>query len=238
MNVTEAAAWLSEQVDRMSFSAPVSHVYNPLAYAFENHSTYTQRYGTPQKQVILVGMNPGPFGMAQTGIPFGDVHTVGQWFGLKGRVGRPAREHEKRPVVGLACKRVEVSGKRLWGAMRDRFGSPEVFFERFFVANYCPLCFIEASGRNRTPDKLPVHERQPLFDACDTHLKMIVDCLQPTYVIGIGAFAEQRVRAALADYSVVTGRVLHPSPANPAANRNWAEAFWSQLDSIMTDRDE
>ena len=85
-----------------------------------------------------------------------------------------------------------------------------------------PLVFMEASGRNRTPDKLPAHEREPLFDACDEALRAIADQLRPEIVIGIGAFAERRAREALADSGARISGMLHPSPASPLANRDWA----------------
>src|SRR5690606_6715112 len=127
-------------------------------------------YGRGPKEILLLGMNPGPFGMAQTGVPFGEIAAVRDWLGVRGVVGRPAIEHPKRPVQGFGCHRSEGSGKRLWGWAQDRFGEPERFFDRFFVVNYCPLVFLEVGGRNRTPDKLPVREREPLFEACDRAL--------------------------------------------------------------------
>ena len=180
-------------------------------------------------RAVLLGMNPGPWGMAQTGVPFGDVETVAEWLDIHQEVGRPAEEHPKRPVEGLACHRVEVSGRRLWGWARDRFGAPEAFFASFFVANYCPLVFLESSGRNRTPDKLPRTEREPLFEACDEALRDLVATLEPEWVVGVGRFARSRAEAALADADPRLGEVLHPSPASPAANRGWADQAERQL---------
>jgi single-strand selective monofunctional uracil DNA glycosylase len=220
---------LARDVDRLRFDAPVSHVYNPLRYAAELHEEYLRRYGAGHKGVVLLGMNPGPFGMAQTGVPFGDVAVVRDWLGLAAAVGKPAREHPKRPVLGLDCPRSEVSGTRLWGWARDRFGTPARFFARFFVVNYCPLAFLEESGRNRTPDKLPAGEQGPLFDACDEALRHIVAALEARHVIGVGAFAEKRARLALAGTGVSIGTMLHPSPASPLANRGWAAAAEKQL---------
>ncbi|HEY6727568.1 MAG TPA: hypothetical protein VI197_26210, partial [Polyangiaceae bacterium] len=135
---------LSKQVDALRFAAPVHTVYNPLAYARDPHERYLERYGQAPKEVVFVGMNPGPFGMVQTGVPFGDVSVVRDWLGIHGKVGKPLVEHAKRPVLGFECKRSEVSGTRLWGWAKERFGTPERFFHRFFVVNYCPLCFMEA----------------------------------------------------------------------------------------------
>lgn len=223
-----AARRLSATVERLSFSAPVSHVYNPLAYAWAPHEAYLRRFACGPKKVVFLGMNPGPFGMVQCGVPFGEIAAVRDWMGLAAPVGKPAGENPKRPVEGFACTRSEVSGRRLWGLFQQRYGTAAAFFADHFVANYCPLAFFD-QGRNLTPDKLPAHESAPLYAACDTHLRTLVDVLCPDWVIGIGAFAETRAVAALAGRSVRVGKVLHPSPASPVANRGWAEAAVRQL---------
>lgn len=220
---------LSRRVGQLSFGPPVAVVYNPLDYARSLHEAYLERYGSTPKEAILLGMNPGPFGMAQTGVPFGDVTMVRDFLGLTGTVSKPVPEHPKRCVEGLACPRSEVSGSRLWGWARDEFGSADAFFARFFVANYCPLVFMEASARNLTPDKLPAREQKALFAACDESLREIVALLQPRYVIGVGAFAAERARLALTGVDVRVGTILHPSPASPAANRGWAAQARKQL---------
>jgi single-strand selective monofunctional uracil DNA glycosylase len=224
MDPISIALRLAASVDALHFAPPVTHVYNPLDYANAPHRVYAQRFGAAPREVMLIGMNPGPFGMAQTGAPFGDKTMVRDWMGIEAPVGKPPVEHPKRPILGFACPRGEVSGARLWGWARDRFGAPERFFARFYVHNYCPLCFMEASGRNFTPDKLPAAERDALFAACDAALRDLTAYFGPTHVIGVGGFAEQRIRAALPDFKGVIGRIPHPSPASPAANRGWAPA--------------
>ena len=175
-------------------------------------------------------MNPGPWGMSQTGVPFGDIEMTRGWLGLEAPVSQPRNEHPKRPVFGFACPRREVSGTRLWGWARDSYATPERFFSTFFVWNYCPLAFMEASGRNRTPDKLPAGERSVLYRACDDALREVASRLRPTYVIGIGRFGGERAQCALSDSGVQTGWAPHPSPASPAANRGWAEIFAAALE--------
>jgi single-strand selective monofunctional uracil DNA glycosylase len=216
---------LCRRVGKLSFEAPVAFVYNPLEYARSLHVAYLTRYGRGSKEVILLGMNPGPFGMAQTGVPFGDVTMVRDFLGLGGQmgeVGRPTQEHPKRKVQGMACPRAEVSGTRLWGWAREDFGTAERFFARFFVANYCPLAFMDSGARNLTPDKLPASEQNALFAACDEGLRQTVAILRPRHVVGIGAFATARARSALSGVDVRIGSILHPSPASPLANRGWA----------------
>jgi single-strand selective monofunctional uracil DNA glycosylase len=211
---------LSRELAALSFGPPVVHVYNPLLYARRAHTAYLRSYGDSRKRVVFLGMNPGPFGMVQTGVPFGDVACVRDWLLIEAKIERPARQHPKRPILGFDCPRSEVSGTRLWGAIAAHFGTPRRFFADHFIANYCPLAFVEASGRNRTPDKLPAAEREPLYAACDRHLRRVVRLLEPEWVVGIGAFAESRAREVLAD-TVKVGRVLHPSPANPRAQKDW-----------------
>lgn len=212
-----------------AYGAPVTHVYNPLDYAWEPHCAYLRRVGEAPGRTILLGMNPGPWGMAQTGVPFGEVALARDWLGVSGRVDQPAEPHPKRPIDGFDCARSEVSGRRLWGWARDRFGTADAFLERFAVLNYCPLVFMEASGRNRTPDKLPVSERAPLFAACDQGLIELVEVLRPERIVGVGAFAQARAKAALGRD---VGRVLHPSPASPLANKGWAERAEVELEAL------
>lgn len=213
---------LVRAVERLRFSEPVTHVYNPLVYARAIHDQYLERYGQGEREIILLGMNPGPFGMAQTGVPFGEVSAVRDWLGLSAPVKRPANENPKRPILGLECPRSEVSGQRLWGWAQERFGTPQKFFKRFYIANHCPLVFMVASGRNFTPDKLPAAEREPLLEACDLALRRTVELMKPKWAIGVGAYAEKRIEIACEGIDVRTGRILHPSPASPSANRGWA----------------
>ncbi len=205
----------------LRFKTPVSYVYNPLEYARTSYIKYLKRYAESPKEIILIGMNPGPWGMVQTGIPFGEVTAVRDWLDIKAPVGTPAQMHPKRPVTGFKCTRSEVSGRRLWGWAQKTFKTPAIFFSRFFVANYCPLMFIEAGGRNRTPNQLRASERKPLLKVCDRALRRTIEQLAPRYVIGVGLFAEERARVALSQMDVTIGRITHPSPANPKANRGW-----------------
>lgn len=229
MMLLDIADALAAELRTLRFGSPVAYVYNPLEYAREAHSEYVRRYGRGRREVVLLGMNPGPWGMAQTGVPFGEVSLVRDWLGIDVPVGKPDREHPKRPIAGFACERSEVSGARLWGWARDTCVTPARFFSRFFVANYCPLSFLEESGRNRTPDKLPVEERLPLLAACDEALRKTVKHFKPKFVIGVGTFAERRALSALEGMSVTVGRILHPSPASPAANRGWATRATAEL---------
>jgi single-strand selective monofunctional uracil DNA glycosylase len=212
---------LSRELASLRFRPPVAFVYNPLEYAREAYAAYLERFAATPKEAIFVGMNPGPFGMAQTGVPFGEVASVRDWLGIRTPIGKPALEHPKRPVAGFDCHRAEVSGRRLWGWAARRFGTPDAFFARFFIANYCPLLFLESSGRNLPLDKLAGDEQRAIAACCDQALRDTVAQLAPTCVFGIGRFAERRAAIALAGSAVKVGFVPHPSPASPAANRDW-----------------
>lgn len=222
---------LSQKINALAFSAPVQHVYNPLDYAREPHELYLARYGG-KARTILLGMNPGPFGMMQTGVPFGDIASVRNFLKIEGTVHKPASEHPKRPIEGFDCNRKEVSGTRLWGFAEARFQTPTAFFEKFFVVNYCPLAFLAETGKNHTPDKLPAAEKEALFAACDEALRQTAFAQKATAVIGIGAFARDRARLALQGTTIKIGTILHPSPASPLANKGWAAQAEKQLTDL------
>ncbi len=232
---------LTRELKHLEFAPPVTHVYNPLIYARANAEAFIKRFLNPSARTLLLGMNPGPFGMAQTGVPFGEVSAVRDWLGIDEPLGKLPEVHPKRPIQGLACSRSEVSGRRLWGWAANRFASPPAFFREFFVWNYCPLVFLEESGRNRTPDKLAAPEREELFAACDRALLRLIDHLQPEWVLGVGRFAEGRVNQALASareagrrgtHHPKVGTILHPSPASPLANRGWEPQVERQLTEL------
>ena len=221
---------LSEQVDRLKFAAPVAHIYNPLDYAWAAHEKYLRKFGDGKKRVVFLGMNPGPFGMVQTGIPFGEIAAVRDWLKISAPVEKPKAEHPKRPILGFDCPRSEVSGRRLWKLFSERFGSPEKFFKEHFVANYCPLAFLAGSGANLTPNKLPKGERESLSAICDVHLRRVLEILEPEWLVGIGTFAEERGELVAAGTAIRVGQILHPSPASPKANRHdWGKTATQEL---------
>lgn len=229
MSVLRAAAALRDACERAD--VPVAHVYDPLEYAWAPHARYAETFGAAKKRAVLVGMNPGPWGMGQTGVPFGDVKMVRDWMGISGDITRPKRAHPKRPVTGFACTRSEPSGSRLYGWAQQRFGSAAAFFSQFYVVNYCPLLFFDEDGKNLTPPQVGARAMQPIDQACDEHLGAVLEALEPLFVVGVGQYAEERARAVVAQRGLAmkVGRVLHPSPASPIANKGWAPQAEAQL---------
>jgi single-strand selective monofunctional uracil DNA glycosylase len=226
---------LSTAAGRLRFASPVRFVYNPLSYAREPAELYLSRYAPGRKEALFLGMNPGPWGMAQTGVPFGEISAARDWLHVSGRVSRPPEEHPRVPVRGFASTRSEVSGLRLWGLMRELFPDAAAWSRRWFVANYCPLLFLDGDGRNITPDKIQRADREALFPVCDAFLKTLVAAVRPRWLVGVGAFATQRLRAVVAAAppgprpTVIS--IPHPSPASPLANRGWASQARAVLES-------
>ena len=228
-----AARTLCDAVDLLPFSAPATHTLNPLDYAWAPHEQYLRKFGQGKKRVVFMGMNPGPFGMVQVGIPFGEVNAVRDWMQIDAPVAQPKSPNPSRPVEGFDCSRSEISGQRLWALFSQRFQNADDFFADHFVLNYCPLAFFD-HARNVTPDKLSKAESTPLYAACDAHLRACVDTLQPDWIIGIGKFAEAQAKTALASANpnLRIGTILHPSPASPMANRGWAPQAAAQLAAL------
>jgi single-strand selective monofunctional uracil DNA glycosylase len=223
---------LINELQPLRFGPPVSHVYNPLEYARKAHDLYLKRYSPSPGKIVLLGMNPGPWGMAQTGVPFGEVSAVRDWLQIETPIDTPDNMHPKKPVLGFTCQKSEVSGRRLWGWAKNSFGSPDKFFNSFFVANYCPLLFLEPSGRNRTPNNLKAAEKKPLLTACDRALRRMIERIKPEQVIGIGTFARDRAVTALDGLNVTIGKITHPSPANPRANRGWERLIKEEMSNM------
>ena len=231
--VKKAAKKLIKDLSGLSFSVPVTHTYNPLVYAWEPHQIYLEKFAGGKKRVLFLGMNPGPWGMAQTGVPFGEIAAVSDWMYINTLVAAPENEHPKRPIQGFGCPKSEVSGKRLWGLFSEIYPDAKDFFAEHYVTNFCPLVWMGETGKNITPDKLPKAESGPVDAACRRHLVKLIQQMQPEFLIGVGAFAEKQLKVTIAEYLPAykgkIGRMLHPSPASPAANRGWAEAATKQL---------
>ncbi|XP_058486534.1 single-strand-selective monofunctional uracil-DNA glycosylase 1 [Solea solea] len=225
---------LNAHLRRLTFGEPVRFIYNPLEYAWNTHRCYVEKYCGGGQRILFLGMNPGPFGMAQTGVPFGEVRSVVDWLQVTGEVGHPDEEHPKRQITGLACTRKEVSGARFWGFFRKLCGEPELFFRHCFVHNLCPLIFMSATGKNLTPPDLPAAEREALLKLCDIALCQAVEALGVSMVIGVGRVAEQRARRALsaAGVNVRVEGIMHPSPRNPLANKGWEGVAKAKLEEL------
>ncbi len=213
--------------DLLSSTDLIEHVYAPLDYAWEPHHAYLQRFSGLGAEMLLVGMNPG-HGMGNTGVPFGCPEQVRDRLGIVNlTVHKPDFEHPKRLVHGLDCPKPEVSGRRIWTQLGDRFGSPESIHRRLLIVNHCPLWMFDGDGRNITPDKLHGPVARMLGDLCDEHLLEVASALSAKAVIGVGRYAHRRIEPLFDDLHV--GYVPHPSPASPFANRNggadWRAAF-------------
>ena len=59
---------LAEDLMKLTYEFPVEYVYNPIKHAKELHYNFLkQYYRTGPKPILFLGMNPGPWGMVQTG---------------------------------------------------------------------------------------------------------------------------------------------------------------------------
>ncbi len=237
--ILAAARELSHEVGQLNFSTPVAYTYNPLDYAWAGHEAYVRRFGGGKKEVLFLGMNPGPFGMAQTGVPFGEIPAVTLWMGIQAAIGQPPATHPKRPIQGFSCPRSEVSGRRLWGLFEDMYGTAENFFAHAYVANYCPLIWMGESGANITPTQLPREQVAQVDAACQRHLVRLLTILQPRLLVGVGGYALKQLELAAAELpaelreTMLLGTILHPSPASPVANKFWPERPREQLLALL-----
>lgn len=230
----KAGRLLADELRPLRFSHPVTHTYLTVDYAREGYEAYLETFANSKKRTLLLGMNPGPFGMAQTGVPFGEIAAVRDWMKLSPNIGKPDNEHPKRRIQGMDCPKSEVSGRRLWGLFSEKFPNAKDFFKDHLVINFCPLIWMKDSGANLTPDKISAAEMSAADAACQKHLRRLIELLEPQYLIGVGGYAENQMQIAqneLGTHATVA-KILHPSPASPAANRGWAEVAERQLREI------
>ena len=219
----DAALRLSEDcnrgINRIMKHKSVAHVTNPLDYAWAYHEQFIEQWTEFGATTLLLGMNPGPYGMAQTGVPFGATAMAREILQIKERdVRTPPGANLKRPIEGLSMERQEVSGTRFWSMLSDHYGSTEAIFSNIYVVNHCPLLILGETGRNVTPVDLPKATIEPVLKACDKHLKSVVDIMAIESVVGVGNYAKKRAQAVLRDVHIDS--MWHPSPASPLANRN------------------
>ena len=235
----EASRRLSAACD--SLIAPLAkqtiakHITNPLDYARDCHEDYLQRYGTLGAKTLMLGMNPGPWGMAQCGVPFGATAMVRDLLEINHPVDQPKNAHPKRPIIGVSLSRQEASGTRLWSLLNQHYGTAEQIHKQVFLLNHCPLLLLDENARNITPDKISGKAVTKLMDVCDQHLRDVVDALAVTRIIGVGKYAEKRAKLALVGRDEISiSSCWHPSPASPLANRNdgkdWRDNVISVLD--------
>ncbi|XP_073999923.1 single-strand selective monofunctional uracil DNA glycosylase-like isoform X2 [Rhodnius prolixus] len=169
-------------------------------------------------------MNPGPWGMMQNGVPFGETNSVRDFLDLFGTVHKPDREHPSKPVLGFSCSRSEISGRRFWELARVLgAGSPHQFFKHAFVHNYFPLCLLSSNGKNITPSELKANVKKEIERACDECLVEVLLLLEIEVVVAIGRFVEKRVQklCSRANLPIQVVFISHPSPRNPSSNRDW-----------------
>lgn len=229
---------LSYALRNVPLPSEVVAMYDPIEYARELHLAYMERFLNGPKPVLFLGMNPGPWGMCQTGVPFGHVPSVRDWMQLRGEVLKPLGELAIRPVEGLQCTRSEQSGSRWWGLFQDVCGTPERFFRNCFVYNICPLAFFKASGANVTPAELKGSKAQIKQISCD-YLVRALELIQPTIVVSVGRYVDDCVKALVKQRRLDPNRMQfkympHPSPRS-LNNTDWPQKArrWLEENGVM-----
>ena len=192
MTLVDISRALSERVASLRFHDPVCCVYHPLEYARAPHEAYLERCGRGPKQVMLLGMNPGPFGMAQTGVPFGDVGLVRDWLGNHGARRKAGARASDAAGARLRAVRARSAASGC-GASRATVRRAGALLRTVLRRQLLPARFPGVGAKNRTPDKLPKRKRGAVRRRATTHFPPRGSAA-PEHVIGVGGFAEARAR--------------------------------------------
>ncbi|XP_016950263.1 single-strand selective monofunctional uracil-DNA glycosylase [Drosophila biarmipes] len=233
---------LNEALDQLTPPPNIKCIYNPIVYASQLHCDYVRRFLSGPKKLVFIGMNPGPNGMAQTGIPFGNVRTVKLLMQISGSVGKPPIEHPKRPVLGLDCRIEEPSGVRLWELFLRLAGNINIFSQQCFVHNFCPLAFFDEAGKNLTPSELKGSYKKQLREFCLETLEEQLLLLKPQVLVAVGEYVHTALKGSryCKSDSVCVLRLPHPSPRS-VNNNDWpnkARAFLEENNLIRFLRNE
>ena len=150
-----SSAW--EKLSPRIAAAAGWKVWNPGSYGAPWHRVFREIYPLRERPILMFGLNPGPYGMGQTGIPFTDVRRLRQCLP---KMALTLRERGREPrVPGLAprslrrffTREFESSAVRVYRFLELGWGSAEKGWRSVGVANSCPLLFLDPEGRNQTP---------------------------------------------------------------------------------------
>merc|ERR1711936_687488 len=87
---------LAEELFHLKYeNSKVKYILNPLDYALDPHINFLKKCLSGPRRVMFVGLNPGPWGMCQTGIPFGDVDQCKHFLNVTGHVLKPENTPSK-----------------------------------------------------------------------------------------------------------------------------------------------
>lgn len=59
---------LNVSLEQLHLPSEIQCIYNPTVYARHTFEIFVQKYCNSKKDIMYFGMNPGPWGMSQTGV--------------------------------------------------------------------------------------------------------------------------------------------------------------------------
>jgi Uracil DNA glycosylase superfamily. len=204
---------------------------NVFSYAIDPFLEYLEKAERGSVRTLYLGMNPGPYGMYRTGIPFCDFVTKREFLKITASVDETFIDVDAVRGEKPDEKRREVSGMRLWGLFESVYHSPERFFSSSLVLSYSPLIFFRSEGRraNIALSDVKSLDRKRIEKVSDEFLKRYIKELKCDTLVGIGDYAHRAlVRCSDGERLL---KIAHPSPANPAANGDWAGRTYCYLKS-------
>lgn len=198
-------------------------IYNPLEYCLDPFIQYLEK-GGEKRDIVFLGMNPGPFGMMQNGIPFGASNFVNNYLNIEKDFDKQKieKEHPKYKIIGKNIERQEISGTKLWGLIQSFYPDSNTFLENQIVLNYLQLAILDKEkGKNITPDKLNKDVRTKIENICDNQLREILDILESKVLIGVGKYSYDSLLRVKKNEKVI--KINHPSPLNARYFKTWTE---------------
>ena len=195
------------------------------------HEQYLKRFGEGRKRVVFLGMNPGPFGMVQVGVPFGEVNAVRDWMQISAPVAPPKTPNPSRPVEGFTCQRSEVRVSACGRFFAERYPHAQDFC-RPLCAELLPAGVLRSRAQRDTRQAPEERNRTALCRLRCTFRRASTRWRRN----GWSASASLPDAGASSACPFVPAgedrHRAHPSPAGPIANRGWAPQAAAQLTAL------
>ena len=194
-------------------------VWNPQLYGLPLYRRFaTEHLPTSRGAIVALGLNPGKYGMSQTGIPFTDVTRAA-------RVGIAIEPPGLAPASlrpFLKSYRVERSSASVYNLLDALWGGPAEGWRRLWAVAPCGLLFLEPDGTNVTPADARLARRDDVRELRLRVIRESVEAARPRGVLLLGQDVARVAADALGDVETLV--VDHPVARGPGRR---GPAWWA-----------
>jgi len=206
-------------------------VWNPALYALDIYQEYLTKFPPEPGAILALGLNPGPYGMAQTGIPFTDCRTASGALGMEMTIPGKAPDDlisRLKKANGKWRGTYERSSLGMYRFLILAWGDIKTAYRNWFVGNPCPLLFLDPERWNVTPADPRLRRMKEVGELRQRAVIGFSEILNPRGIVCFGKDVAKAV-GEVAIRQVGPDRVVfyeHPARAVP---EKWAAGLLQEL---------